>query len=131
MIGNISISVDRSGSFIPQIQIRHRVFDVVDYCWTAFGIGDIYPDGNSFVWYVSGQGDILYILQKMHPYLIEKDREVMILKEFLSSRMSHREHNKPYTKGELERILELSKEGTKAHDYARERFGESSSFNNF
>ena len=123
VIGTISVSTDRSGSFSPQVGITSSNFDLVDYCWTTFGLGGISEIREGvWSWYVAGQSDILYILTQMLPWLIVKEHEANILIEYLTSRMNQRAHNAPYGKREVECVLGLIREGTKTWEVAIEKW---------
>lgn len=107
-LGVITFSLDNSRSFTPQFQVVSKCFDMLDYCWTTFGLGGISEIGPQiYTWYVSSRGDIYNILRMLRPYMINKNREVEIMIEYLGSRMEHRTHNTPYTIEELEYITEL------------------------
>ena len=122
-LGTISVSVDRSGSFSPQISLTNTNFNLVDYCWTTFGLGGISEiREGAWSWYVAGQSDILYILKTMLPWLIIKEHDAELLIGYLTSRMQQRVHNAPYSKGEVRLVLQLVREGTKAWEVAMEKW---------
>jgi len=128
--GTVSFSVDNSGSFVPAIQTTSRVFNALDYCWTTFGLGgisEIRP--KVYSWYVTSQGDILFVLEHMFPYLISKHREAAWMIEYLRSRREERIHSAPYSPRELELIIRVCekksrRKETNATKLAREKMRE-------
>lgn len=128
--GSITFSLDKSGTFVPNLQIVSRNFNVLDFCWTTFGLGGISEIRSGvYSWYVTSRGSIQYVLNALIPFLIVKLPEAVWMAEYILRRAEHREHNAPYTGRELQLIITIcgstrSKKDSKALVRARERLGE-------
>ena len=127
--GSITFSLDSSGTFVPNLQVVNKNFNVLDYCWTTFGLGGISEIRSGvYSWYVTSRSSIQYVLNALLPFLIVKLPEGVWMTEYLLRRSAHREHNAPYTGKELQLIINIcdstrTKKDSKALVRARERLG--------
>lgn len=128
--GCITFSLDRSGTFVPSLQIVNKNFNVLDFCWTTFGLGGISEiRSGAYSWYVTSRSSIQYVLNALIPFLIVKLPEAVWMVEYILQRAAHRGHNAPYTGRELQLIITIcestrTKKDSKALVRARERLGE-------
>ena len=128
--GSITFSLDRSGTFVPSLQIVNKNFNVLDFCWTTFGLGGISEiRSDVYSWYITSRGSIEYVLNALIPFLIVKLPEAIWMAEYILRRGAHKSHNAPYTGKELQLVIAIcestrSKKDSKALVRAQKRLGE-------
>jgi len=117
-LGSVTFSIDASKSFSPQLSITSNCFELLDFCWTLYGVGGISEIREDvWNWYITGQGNILFMLNNFLPYLIITQYEAEVMIGYLESR----KRGESYNEFELRCVLEIVKPTSKTAKYAKEK----------